>query len=90
MLNLDQKIISKALALKFKKVLVLISPGQTAYVNERFIGESGRLISDIIEICYTEKLSGYLMTIDFEKIFDSVNYAFLIVALKKLVLVTIL
>ena len=51
LLNMDQKIISKASAIKLKTVLpVLISPGQTAYSNGRFIGESGRLISDIIEI----------------------------------------
>ena len=56
LMNLDQKIISKASAIKLKKVLpVLISPGQTAYVNGRFIGESGRLISDIIEVCDIEK-----------------------------------
>ena len=84
MLNLDQKIISKALAIKLKKVLpVLISPGQTAYVNGRFIGESGRVISDVIEVCDIEKLGGYLMTIDFEKAFDSMNHAFLIAALKR-------
>ena len=84
LLNLDQKIISKALAIKLKKVLpVLISPGQTAYVNGRFIGESGRLISDIIEVCDIEKLSGYLMTIDFKEAFDSMNHAFLIATLKK-------
>ena len=82
MLNLDQKIISKVLAIKLKKVLpVLISPGQT--VNGRFVGESGRLISDIIEVSDIEKLSGYLMTIDFEKAFDSMNNGFLIAALKK-------
>ena len=81
---MDQKIISKALAIKLKKVLpVLISPGQTAYVNGRFIGESGRLISGIIEVCDIEKLSAYLMTIDFEKAFDSMNPAFFIAALKK-------
>ena len=84
LLNLDQKIISKALAIKLKKVLtVLVSPGQTAYVNGRFKGECGRLISDIIEVCEIEILSGYLMTIDFEKPFDSMNHAFLIAALKK-------
>ena len=50
LLNVDQKIISKALASRLKKVLpCLIGPGQTAYVDGRFIGESGRLIADIIE-----------------------------------------
>ena len=81
---MDQKIISKASAIKLKTVLpVLISPGQTAYSNGGFIGESGRLTSDIIEICDIEKLSEYLMTIDFEKTFDSMNHAFLIAAFKK-------
>ena len=81
---MDQKIISKALAIKLKKIFpVLISPGQTANVNGRFIGESGRLVSDIIEIHDIEKLSGYLMTIDFEKDFDSMNHTFLIASLKK-------
>ena len=62
MLNLDQKIISKVLAVKVKKfVPVLISRGQTAYVNERFIGESGRLIPEVIEASDIEKLSGYLI-----------------------------
>ena len=59
-LNLDQKIIPKTLAIKLKTVLpVLITPSQTAHVNGRFIGESGRLISDNIKICDIEKLIGY-------------------------------
>ena len=51
MLNLGSKIISKALSKKLKEVLPdLISSPQTAYVKNRHIGESGRLISDITEI----------------------------------------
>ena len=43
LLNVDYKIISKALAARFKKVLPsLISSQQIAYVENRFIGESGR------------------------------------------------
>ena len=50
-LNFHQKIISKALSTRVKNVLPsLIEPRQTAYVNGRFINESGRLISDIIEL----------------------------------------
>ena len=82
MLNFDQKFISKTLVIKLKKVLpVLINPGQTTYVNGRFIGESGCLISDIIEVCDIEELSGYLITIDFK--FDYMNHAFPIAALKE-------
>ena len=44
LLNVDLKIISKALSVKLKKVLPnLISSQQTAYVKNRHIGESGRL-----------------------------------------------
>ena len=51
LLNVDLKIISKALSEKLKKVPPdLISSQQTAYVKNIYIGESGRLISDIIEI----------------------------------------
>ena len=77
LLNFDQKIISKALSTRVKNVLSsLIDPRQTAYVNGRFINESGRLISDIIETCDKEGISGYLMTIDFQKAFDSLNIPF--------------
>ena len=42
---------STAVSNNFKTVfLTLIPSQQTAYVRIRFIGESGRLISDIIEI----------------------------------------
>ena len=51
MLNVDKKILSKVILNKLKTALsMLISSQQTAYVQNRFIGESGRLISDIIEI----------------------------------------
>ena len=64
MLNLDEKNISKALIMKFKKVFpVLISPGQSVHFNGRFIfiGSWRHLFSDIIEIYDIEKLSGYFM-----------------------------
>ena len=51
LLNVDTKILSKALAAKLKPVLPsIISSNQTAYVQKRCISESGRLIS-VIEIC---------------------------------------
>ena len=51
LLNTDLKIFSKALAAKLKSVLPsLITSQQTAYVQNRYIGEAGRLISDILDI----------------------------------------
>ena len=52
LLNFDFKMISKLLATRVKKFFSnLIDARQTAYVNKRFIGESGRLIDDVIKIC---------------------------------------
>ena len=84
MLSVHSKIISKALSEKLKEVLPdLISSQQTAYVKNRHIGESGRLISDIIEITKIRKMGGFLVTMDIEKAFDSLDHNFLISTLEK-------
>ena len=81
---MDYKIISKALASGLKKVLPnLISPQQTAYVENRFIGESGKLIADIIEITDILNKEWFLVTMDREKAFDSLDHTFVISVLKK-------
>ena len=78
LLNVDPKIISKALSEKLKKVLPdLISSQQTVHVKNRHIGESGRLISDVIEIAKIKKLDGFLVAMDIEKVFDSLDHDFL-------------
>ena len=83
LLNVDQDLISKILAARLKKVLpFLIDPGQTIYVNDRLLGESGRLIADIIETCNLEEIEVYLVAIDCEKAFDSLKHIFLITALE--------
>ena len=75
MLNVDSRIISKALSEKLKEVLPdLISSQQTAYVKNRHIGESGRLISDIIEVTKIRKIGGFLVTIDIEKVSKLHNF----------------
>ena len=82
LINFDTKLLSKVLAERLKKVLpTLIKHDQTAYVSGRFLGESVRLISDILDITKTLNIEGYLMTIDIEKAFDSVDHPFLIAVL---------
>ena len=84
LLNVDTKILSKLLAEKLKHVLAeLISSNQTAYVKNRCINESGRLISDLIEMCDILDIPGYLVTTDIEKAFDCLNHEFLLSVLKK-------
>ena len=46
------------------------APEQTAYVENRFIGESGRLITDIIEITDVLNKEAFLVTMEIEKTFD--------------------
>ena len=57
------------------------------YVQNRNISESGRLRSDIIEIANTRQMKGFLVTMDVEKAFDSLDHKFLISALINLDLV---
>ena len=83
-MNVDSKIISKDLSEKLKEALPgLISSQQTAYVKNRHIGESGRLISDTIEITKIRKIGDFLVTMDIEKAFDSLDHNLLISTLEK-------
>ena len=53
-MNVDVKLASKCLVLRVRKVLTsLIQADQTAYINDRYIGESVRLINDMPE--YTDE-----------------------------------
>ena len=67
-----------------KKVLPnLISSQQIAYVVQRSINGSGRLISDLLSVTKKMKVKGYLVTNDIEKAFDSLDHTFLISANEK-------
>ena len=61
-----------------------MNENQVAYVNNRFISKSGRLISDVLEINNSLDIEGLLMTVDKEKAFDSINHSFLMCVLKKI------
>ena len=67
-----------------KKVIdKVIRSDQTAYIPGRFIGESIRLISDILEYTEFEQMEGYMFAADIEKAFNSVDRNFLIAVFKK-------
>ena len=88
MLNTDIKLFWKALAAKLKSVLLpLITSQQTAYVQNRYISEAGRLISDTFDVSDKLNVGGYLVTFDIKKAFNSLDHGFLLVVLKKLALV---
>ena len=60
LLNVDYKVIGKALTMRLKETLPkLIFFQQMAYVENMFSGEGRRLISDIIEMRESFKLKVY-------------------------------
>ena len=62
---------------------MVVSSKQTAYVKDRFIDESGWLISGIIEIADSNNLEGVTKIFDIEKAIDFSGHTLLIQALKK-------
>ena len=84
LLNVNVKLISKVSSNRTKNLQPnLISNNQNAYVANRFISEAGRIISDILEMIDILSMDGYLLTIDIEKVFDSVDHYFLLAILEK-------
>ena len=84
LINVDIKIASNALAARMKTVIhSLISYYQMAYIKGRYIGESVRLIDDLLKYAEDENIDGILFAADTEKAFDSVNHNFMFAALKR-------
>ena len=69
--------LSKALTKKLKEVLLgLISAQQTAYIQNNNIVESRRLISNVTGITNIREMESFLVTMEVEKAFDSLDYKF--------------
>ena len=78
MINCDVKIFTKALTIRSTPCLkYIIHPNQTAYVKGRFIGEGIKTIDGVINYIKEHKLDAYVLAIDFEKAFDSLEWSFL-------------
>ena len=52
-------------------------------MEERFIGEATRLISDVLEVTKECNIEGYMVMMDVEKAFDSMDHDFLLEVLKR-------
>ena len=83
LINVDTKIASKALAARMENVLTSIFHcNQKAYVKDRYIGESIRLITDLLAYMEENSIGGILFSADFEKAFDSIEQSFIFATLK--------
>ena len=83
LLNTDHKIITKMLTNRLKEYLSqVIGVQQTGYVPGRYIGINLRKMIDILLYMQQTEQSGLLLTIDFEKCFDSIEHNALVEALR--------
>ena len=83
LINVDTKIASKALAARMENVSTsVVHCNQTAYVKDRYIGESIRLITDLLAYTEENSIGGILFSADFEKAFDSIEHSFIFATLK--------
>ena len=85
LLNVDYKIISTAVANRFKKVInQIISPTQTAYIKGRYIGENTRLAYDIMSYVNQYNKPGLILAADFEAAFETVSWEYIRLVLKQM------
>lgn len=78
-MNRIVKIISKALSLKLDKKLGCMIPfTHTTFIRERNIIESFIIVNEIINQCYQLRHKGVIYKVDFEKVFDSMAWPFLL------------
>ena len=84
LLNVDYKIMTKSLSKRMEKVIEkIIHQNQSGFIKERFIGEVIRFLEDLIEYMELQNKSGLILQVDFEKAFISVEWKFLVDALKQ-------
>jgi len=77
--NCDIKLCTKALALRTSKVIhTLVDKNQTGYIPGRQVTDNIRLLEEIIEEASKIKKEAYLITLDAQKAFDSVDHDYLI------------
>ena len=76
--NYDYKILSFVLATTLQTVIPFLKKlHQTGYIKQQNMTTYIRLISEIIELCETPGLPGAIISLDFEKAFDSINWHFM-------------
>jgi hypothetical protein len=81
--NCDIKICTKAIAIRTNTVLdSIIGATQTGYVPGRQVNDNNRLIEEVVNQYESIKKKAYLITLDAQKAFDSVDHRYLISCLK--------
>jgi hypothetical protein len=85
LLNQDYKYLTKILATRLEKSLPdIISNDQSGFVKCRYIGCNIQRLQNMIQMCKDTQIKGYLINIDFEKAFDTIEWDFIEKSLEKL------
>ena len=83
LLNVDYKVAAKAIAKRIEPLLPkLIHSDQTGFVKGRYIGDNIRLISDLMEQTKRDQTTGILLSLDFRKAFDTLEWSLIQHALR--------
>ncbi len=81
--NTDVKIITKAITLKLNPILEsIISPTQTAYVPKRQVTDNNFLLDKIIQLAKKTEENLFILSLDAQKAFDSVDHEYMYSTLK--------
>lgn len=84
LLNVDTKIITKALAHRIEKIIPsIIHPDQTGFIKGRHSSSNTRRLFNLMDYSSQQESQTIIATLDAEKAFDRVNWAFLISTLQK-------
>ena len=84
LLNYDNKILTKVFAKRIEPFLSkLIHEDQSGFVKGRFIGENIRYLSDLIDYANEKQFCCILLSLDFFKAYDTVEWNFLLKCLER-------
>ena len=74
MLNVDYKILARAIAKIEPKLPKLVHSDQTGFAKGRYINQAVGLLNDLMKFTESNKLPGILLFIEFEKAFDTLEW----------------
>lgn len=85
LLNVDYKIVAKAMARHLESILPsVVSPDQTGFVKFRYGSDNIRRLLNILDHVHMNKIPTLIISLDTEKAFNRVEWAFLFAVLQKI------